>query len=342
MEVITPAPRGIWQEVLAADPAHLESQSPAWVDAITAMGRYFDASRAYVFPSGTTAVLPAVGVARGPMTRVWSMPPAWGMGGLISSEPLTRGLVQSVLRDVSRAGNLAFSVRPNPLNADAWKAAADLALEIERRAHVIDLRGGFEEVWNDRMSRGARKRANRADRLGVEVSRSTNGEGLEVFYALFQQSLERWARRQNEPRAMALWRGRRRDPLAKFQRMAEALGEAFRLWIASVDGRPAAAIIVTQGANAHYTRGVVDEELSGRTEASYLLQVRAIEDACRAGCAAYHMGESGSSRGLAEFKERLGAHSIPYAEYRLERLPVTRVDTAARTAVKKLIGFRDA
>ena len=42
------------------------------------------------------------------------------------------------------------------------------------------------------------------------------------------------------------------------------------------------------------------------------------------------------------FKERWGAVGHPYHEVRIERLPVTRVDAAARGAVKRLIGFRDA
>ena len=38
----------------------------------------------------------------------------------------------------------------------------------------------------------------------------------------------------------------------------------------------------------------------------------------------YHLGESGASRSLAHFKEKFGARPVPYAEYRLERLPLTR------------------
>ncbi|HET7245253.1 MAG TPA: hypothetical protein VFJ07_10505 [Streptosporangiaceae bacterium] len=42
-----------------------------------------------------------------------------------------------------------------------------------------------------------------------------------------------------------------------------------------------------------------------------------------------------------EFKRRVGGEAYGYEEYYLERLPVTAVDHALRTGVKKLINFKD-
>ena len=53
------------------------------------------------------------------------------------------------------------------------------------------------------------------------------------------------------------------------------------------------------------------------------------------------MGESGRSEGLAQFKSRFGAREHPYAEYWLERVPLTRAEHALRGVVKRAIGFRD-
>jgi lipid II:glycine glycyltransferase (peptidoglycan interpeptide bridge formation enzyme) len=85
----------------------------------------------------------------------------------------------------------------------------------------------------------------------------------------------------------------------------------------------------------------MDKELAGPTRANYLLHRLAIEDACAAGCHHYHMGETGASKSLAQFKTRFGAHPYPYAEYHLEMVPVTAVDRAMRSAVKRVIGFTD-
>jgi hypothetical protein len=86
----------------------------------------------------------------------------------------------------------------------------------------------------------------------------------------------------------------------------------------------------------------MDDGPAGETGANFLLHKVAIQAACDAGCASYHMGESGRSRGLGFFKSRFGAEPHPYQEYRLERLPLTAVDRAMRSAVKRVIGFRDA
>ena len=52
-------------------------------------------------------------------------------------------------------------------------------------------------------------------------------------------------------------------------------------------------------------------------------------------------GCSGTSKGIGDFKRRVGGAAYSYEEYYLERLPVTAVDRALRTGVKKLINFKD-
>ena len=123
--------------------------------------------------------------------------------------------------------------------------------------------------------------------------------------------------------------------------MAAAMGSNFRISVARLGGVPIAAIVVLTGRQAHYTRGAMDEELAGPTCANYLLHSMAIKDACDRGCTHYHLGETGNSASLAQFKSRFGAVAVPYVEYFRERLPVSAVDSAARRIVKRLIGFRD-
>jgi lipid II:glycine glycyltransferase (peptidoglycan interpeptide bridge formation enzyme) len=206
---------------------------------------------------------------------------------------------------------------------------------------VLDLTGGFDEVWRSRFTGEARTAVRKAERAGLDVDCDTTGALVPVFYRLFRLSLDRWASRQHEPRRLARRRGRNRDPLEKFELLARRLGDACRLWVASAGGEPAAAILVFQGANASYTRGAMDPRLAGPTRANYLLHRLAIEDACTAGCRRYHMGETGSSAGLAQFKTRFGARAHPYAEYSFERLPVTSVDRGVRRVAKAALRFRD-
>jgi Acetyltransferase (GNAT) domain len=341
LQVLSPAPRDVWGEVLEADPRALVSHTPDWTDIVCAITGARDVSRLYEFGDGTRMVLPLVRSTRGAYPLEASFPAAWGFGGLIGPEPSAEQ-VREVVEELRSRSVVRTRVRPNPLNGSVWRDAAPHGMTwIARRAHVLDLRDGFDAVWRHRFSKGARNAIRRAERMGVDVELDTSGRLGAVFRTLYDRSVERWARRQHEPLQLARWRARRREPLEKFTELPRRLGSAGRLWVAWTDGRPAAAIFVLQGTNAHYTRGAIDEELAGRTRASYLLQSIAIEDACRAGCGWYHMGESGLSRGLAQFKEALGGRPVDYSECLMERLPVNRLDNGARTLAKRILRFRD-
>ena len=338
--VVSPAPRDEWDRLAAGDPQVLITQTPSWTDCVCAVTGARDASRLYDFGGGRTLVLPLVRPRRRPGTSA-SLPSAWGFGGLVGPDPGPCE-IRAVLTELSSHPGLGVRVRPNPLQHEAWAAGRPAGVAtLERRAHAIDLRGGFEQVWKRGFSSRARNHVRNAERAGLTVEVDSDGRLVPVLHELFMRSVDRWAAKQHEPRMLAHWRARRRDSLDKLGHMVADADGAARLWVAFAGGRPAAAILVLQGANAHYTRGAMDVELAGPTRASYLLQRLAIEDACRSGCATYQMGETGSSRSLAQFKESLGARPHDYAEYVIERLPLSVIDRALRRAAKRILGFRD-
>jgi hypothetical protein len=344
MQVLTPAPRPVWRRLLAADPEALADHGPEWIDAMCEDGRYADASRLYEFPDGRRFVLPLTrrrGVA-GVGGWLASHPPAWGIGGLVGSgtDP---GVVAAVLADLRQVGAARTWVRPNPVQAAHWAAAAERQpgmIVLPRRAHVIDLTGGPDAVLA-RMPASTRRGLRVAARRGVRVEVDRTGRLLPVHQDLFQASLLRWAAYHHEPAALARWRAAHRDPPAKLQAIARHLGAALVVLIAYVDGRPAASNITLVGAAAHDTRAAIDHPVAGPVRAAELLQWRAIQLACEHGCRTHHLGETGASASLARFKERFGATPVDYAEYRLERLPYTRLDHALRTAAKGALRFRD-
>jgi hypothetical protein len=338
--VTSPAPRAAWHELAAADQQALVTQTPAWTDCLCAVAGARDASRLYDFGGGRRLVLPLVRRHRSPWLAQ-SHPDAWGIGGLVGGAPRPAE-VRAVLDDLRALPGLGARVRPNPLQGAAWAAGAPGGVTVlGRRAHAIDLREGFEHVWKTGFSSRARNHVRRAERAGLTIDVDDEGRLVPAFHALFMQSVERWAGKQNEPPALARWRARRRDSLDKLWHMVADMGGAARLWMAFSGGRPAAGILVLQGRNAHYTRGAMDAALAGPSRANYLLHRLAIEDACRRGSATYQMGETGTSRSLAQFKESLGAQPHDYAEYRVERLPITAADRALRRTAKSLLRFRD-
>jgi hypothetical protein len=308
-------------------------------------GTWRDASRWYIAPDGRDLVLPMarrrLGGSCGTHT---SFGEGWGFGGLLAQGGVRSSDVELVLDDLGRQRAVRTSIRINPLHADRWARAAVNSgiISRPRSAYVLDLRGGADMVWEGRLTSKARGGIRRARRLGVEVECDATGAQLPVFYGLLLQSFSRWAVRQHEPLWMARMRGRRRDPLRKFEVIADRIGNDFRLYIARHEGRPAAALLLLIGTNAHWTRGAMDTSVVGSTKANELLMWSAIEDACREGCSAFHMGETAPGSSLATYKEKFGAVPVTYAEYVLERLPITRMEAALRGVVKRVIGFHDA
>jgi hypothetical protein len=344
-QVQSPSPRDEWHEIMDKDPHALVSQSPEWVDALCESGNYVDASRIYEFASGNKFLLPLVRNKHTPsfLSSLASFPSSWGFGGFLGKAMPTTPEINLIVEDLLQMPEMRIMIRPNPLLNGAWNFPERKGvLEIPRLAHVIDLAGGFSHIWSKVFKSSTRTKIRKAESGGLEVKCNTTGEYLPVFFELFNASVKRWAGMQNEPLWLAQFRAKRRDSLKKFALLSKHLGDALRVWVAWYRNEPAAAIIVLQGTNAHYTRGAMNKALAGPTRANDLLQKLAIEDACNAGCRYYHMGESGSSDSLAQFKRRFGGVAHSYSELRIERFPITKIDQKIRTIIKRTIGFKDA
>src|SRR5436190_1801975 len=124
-------------------------------------------------------------------------------------------------RDNRASGKIVNTISPAPrdtweevLQSDplaletqssAWAAAAPAcATAIPGRAHLLDLEGGWEEVWSKRFRGTKRTAARRAERLGVTVECGTSGRLVPEFYQLLEQEVARWARLQHEPYWLAV------------------------------------------------------------------------------------------------------------------------------------------
>ena len=331
-----------WESLYRADPDALPTQAPEWVAAAGATGRFEDASQRFDF-GGSSFVLPALRLrVAGRKTPVASsFPEAWGIGGLVGPGQ-TPEVIRAVVEQLRAGGFKQVSVRPNPLHAHLWESAelSDV-VTVDAHAHVVDLRSGADAVW-DRFHSTKRRNVRRAERSELEIECDTTGRLVGVFHGLLEQSFERWAGQQREPAAVARWRGNRRDPISKFEAIAEALGDRCRIWVATQDGRPAASLLVLQDRNSHYTRGAMDKELAGPTRANDLLHWLAMKDAAAADCASYHMGATRLGSSLARFKEGFGAEPVHSARYQIEQWPLGRVDRALRRAAKRVLRMDDA
>jgi hypothetical protein len=247
-----------------------------------------------------------------------------------------------VVADLADQQAVSIFLRPDPATATAWEQGCPA--EVTRQplmAQTVSLAGGFDEVWRTRFHRDARNRVRRAERANVVIERDDTGRLVPVLQQLYAKSVDRWARRDGVPLALARWRAARLEPARKLRTVAMVHGPRCQVYAAFVDGRPVAAIVVLLGTTvACFWRGAMDEELAGPTYANYLLHRTAIEDAAEAGCTAYHMGNSAPGSTLALFKSRFGAVEQHYASYRLERVSIGSFADRARRRLSETLRRR--
>ncbi|MGN6693062.1 MAG: GNAT family N-acetyltransferase [Aquihabitans sp.] len=343
VDVASPVPAAEWRQAVAADPGAMADHTPEWTGAIARSG-WRDASRRYRFADGTSVVLPLLHAGSRHPSGTWaaSPPSGRGFGGLVGDGADDPAVIGAVMADLVAQRWLSLRIRPSPGTGDRWaRAAPPSASTIRRRAHVIDLRPGSEAVFAA-MRKSTRRAIRRHERGDVEVRTGVGGELLETYQLLRRSAVEHWAGAQHEPLWLARRRAAWRDPADQLQATAAALGDRFRVWVASIGGRPCAANIVVDGPVAHAVRAASDRSVDAPSGVMQYLDWLAVEHACRAGSVALNLGESGESSSLGSYKEGLGAVAHDYAEVRVERLPITPVDTAARRLAKRIIGFRDA
>jgi hypothetical protein len=343
-QVLTPVAIAEWQEILQSDDSASASQSPEWLRAVCDNGPFVDVSRLYRTRDGRRLVLPLVrrkGMPGDVAIRM-SFPVGWDCGGIIAEGGvLTQSDVCEVAADLGLSSGASTVVSPNPGQDALWRTAAS-SWSIRRTflAHVLDLRPGFGRIWTQCFKSSVRRAVRKAEASSLTVERGAGSGLMPEFYELYEQSVLRWAKQDGIPSRLARWRSARLDSLRKFERVTELLGPACVTWLARLEGRAVAGIVVLeQGAVANYWRGAMSH-LAGPVRANDLLHRLAIEDACVRGMRRYSLGDSRPGSGVARFKEAFGAQPQQHSEYLNERLPLFRSADAARGVMQRALTAR--
>ena len=307
-----------------------------------AMG-FTDASRAYEMADGRRLVLPLLRRSVGPVRALRGLQPA-----ALRRRRAPRAGRAAPGRDRRRParprrapGARAHVLAPAPARRAVGRAASRAAPSSSTAAPTCS-------TWSRAGTRCGRRASPRSAGAGCAppsgaASRSSaapRASSLPEFYGLLELATARWARMQHEPRWLTMARLRGRDPMKKFQAAARSLGARFRVWIASVDGRPMAGLVVLQGRNAYYFRGAMDETMRDHRP-NDLLHARAIEDACQAGCGAYYMGDSGwsPSAAVVQGAVRRPAGALPRVPLRAPAA-LAHGDTRSRPSSNRRSGSR--
>lgn len=335
------ASRETWQEVFAADPDAVATQSPEWLDALGTRG-LVDASRLHVLPDGRRVVLPLAARRRAGLTlSEESWPYGWGYGGaLVEGGDLSVDDARLVLDDLRARPGLLRALTPVPLRGAVWEQAASSMADVVRvpyTSQVVDLGDGWDRLWETGFKRQARNSVRKAERFELDVRREdgrTVQRGLGVFRELYAQSVDRWAAQNGQPLAVARRLAAHRDRPGQVAAAAAALGERCVIWSVLRDGEPVAAnVVLVHGRHAIGWMCAMDTTgIARETLATYLLHSLALRDACERGVRWFHMGESDAGSGPEHFKRYFGAVPVTYASLRFERLPLSRAERAARRA----------
>jgi hypothetical protein len=164
-----------------------------------------------------------------------------------------------------------------------------------RMCHVLDLRGGYEEVSASRYDRSQRKTQRSTRSRGLDVREIESGEDLKAFYGLYEATYGR--------------KGSDVFPLEFLEFMQKTLGSnIFRGYLAFHGETPVAGTVSLFGSNVTvgFLQGSSAEHRDLRA-VNLLIDV-SIRDAIERGGRAYNLGVTPEgATGVIRFKESFGA-----------------------------------
>lgn len=347
VKVTTPVPRETWSALVRSDRRAVVSQCLAWHDCVCASPGVIDVSRLYEFADGRQVILPMVRHDKVPprLATQSSWPQAWGVAGPITPDGLVAaGEARAVLSEVASSHTLATEIHFRHGVERGWIDEAQGFRVSDHTVHILDLDGGFAEVWNRRCHSVIRKNVRKAERSGLDIQVDREGRLLPVYLELLEASITKWAKRQHEPVALARWRNRRANAREKLDLVSRHFGDACATWVAYWQGEPIASLIVLQfGVYAKSWKSALNADAAGPIKGANALMNRlAIEEACDAGFHLYDMGEARSGSSLASFKAQFGAQPQTAFGIRAERLPLQATSDGTRRLVKWVLRFQDA
>jgi hypothetical protein len=228
-------------------------------------------------------------------------------------------------------------VELRPIAADDL-AGASFAVSAEYLFHVLPLDRDPHVLFRRFHKSSTQRKILRAQREGLSCEAGRDAHLLRQFYRLLVITRRRHALPP--------------QPFEWFENLADCLGDAMTVRIASYRGRPLAGMITLRhGTTTVYKYGGSD--VAGHPlGAMHLLFWKAIEEACASGCTGMDLGRTDmDGAGLSRFKERWGASRTPLrywrspdaprpgtrARHRMARWGVDRAPRSWRAAVGRVL-----
>jgi len=303
---VGPADESAWRAALAATPRATFFQTPDWwsLAPLTAKGfrvRCLELAlgeERHVWPllerkAGRWPF--AQRELRGNAAGTYAMPLGPG-----SPSPAFCAAAARWMQGHARTGEL----RPNPF---ATIPSVDWGSRRDDATQVVDLAGGIEAV-RQRYSRGHRSNIRSGQHQGVVVAPAEGPDDWNAYYAIYEDSIDRWGSA-----------ARRRYPFALFHALADLPQGPVRLWLAKVGDQVAAgAVVLTHGDTCVYWHGATARAFFEHRP-SNVLHDAIMDHAAASGCGTYDMQPSGGLEGVMAFKRGFGAQSVSSPVYTWKR-----------------------
>lgn len=171
------------------------------------------------------------------------------------------------------------------------------------RSHAIDLRPTLDEIRARTHPSTIQRNIGKAQREALTCKEGRSNDLLDAFYDLLVLT----RKRHGVPPAPKLW----------FENLVRCLGDAVKVRVAYVNGRPIGSIMTLEHRSTLiYKYGCSDARFHNLGTMPFLFW-RAIEDAKHQGLETFDLGRSDlDNAGLSTFKERLGGTPSTLTYYR--------------------------
>lgn len=290
-----------WWEIVNAVPSATFFHTPTWSQIVCgSFPGARDGTQIFRLPDGTRVLFPCTEVnagMRGIFKECHSTYPGL-YGGFVCERPMTYAEAHAIWVRL-RSPRRSYRVVSNPFD-DENGFHCPPEKPSEDFAHVLDLSGGFDEVYRHCFQGYVRNQARKAQKSGVEVNTTSDEVGVMTYFNLYTKSLRRWGEK-------VTWE----HPCDYYIKMVKVGLPSVELRLAELDSKViAGAICCFWGRVAHMRATAFDYEYR-QLRPNTLLYQEFIRTACERGYRYFDLGTSAGLEGVIKFKESFGATRRP-------------------------------
>ncbi len=316
MKIQQPVDETFWWEVARQCEYATFFHTPLWhkLATMTFLG-HKDVSVGAILENGVCLVLPLLQApSRFPLLHVRTSTYATCYGGIIANGPTTPGGPKELYKKLGSPQTSRLHVVSNPY-ANQVIPSDRFTHQSCDTTHVLPLNADFEILFS-LFSKSVRNNIHKGKRLGVRVRTAVTLADYQTYYAVYQQSLQRWGETTTS-----------RYPWDLFENgylLSQSYPGLMRLWLAEVDAQViAGAWVFYWNGFVNYWHGATNEDFF-EYRAANVLHATIIQNAAAEKQNYYDFNPSGGHAGVAEFKKRFGCQTRELTHYVYEH-PIRRM-----------------